>query len=117
MREENYNPLLKRKELVVEIPHEGKGTPQRFDVRRSVASRLGAKLESVYVVGLRTGTGAHATICSVEIYDDPKAAGRMVPAHVLNRNLPPDQRVKKAPEAPAKVEPKAEMKASKPEKK
>jgi len=102
---EFYNPLLKRKEITLEIEHTGEGTPQRFDIRKRMASKLNAKIENVFVVSLDTSTGLQRSICALQVYDDSRAASSTVPEHVATRNLPPEER--------AKVK---EAKAAKPEK-
>jgi len=102
---EFYNPLLKRKEITLEIYHTGEGTPQRFDIRKRMASKLNAKIENVFVVSLDTSTGLQRTTCALQVYDDSRAALSTVPEHVATRNLPPEER--------AKVK---EAKAAKPEK-
>ena len=104
---EFYNPLLKRKEISLEIEHAGEGTPERFDVRKRMASKLGTKIENVFVVDLRTSTGMQKTVCSLQVYDDPSAAASSVPEHVVARNLPPDERAKLKEAASAKAEKKA----------
>jgi ribosomal protein S24E len=102
---ESYNPLLKRKEITLEIDHSGEGTPQRFDIRKRMASKLNAKIENVFVISLDTSTGLQRSTCALQVYDDSRAALSTVPEHVVTRNLPPEERVK------AK-----EAKAAKPEK-
>ena len=102
---ELYNPLLKRKEITLEIEHTGEGTPQRFDIRKRMASKLSAKIENVFVVSLDTSTGLQRSTCALQVYDDSRAASSTVPEHLATRNLPPEAR--------AKVK---EAKAAKPEK-
>ncbi len=102
---EFYNPLLKRKEITLEIEHTGEGTPQRFDIRKRMASKLNAKIENVFVVSLDTSTGLQRSTCALQVYDDSRAASSTVPEHIATRNLPPEER--------AKVK---EAKAAKPEK-
>lgn len=102
---EFYNPLLKRKEISLEIEHTGEGTPQRFDIRKRMAAKLNAKIENVFVVSLNTATGLQRSTCSLQVYDDPHVASSTVPEHVAVRNLSPEER--------AKVK---EAKAAKPEK-
>jgi len=104
---ESYNPLLKRKEISLEIDHKGEGTPQRFDIRKRMASKLGAKIETVFVAGLHTSTGLQKTTCSLQIYDDPSLASSTVPKHVIIRNLPPEERAKTKEAKSAKAEKKA----------
>jgi len=102
---EFYNPLLKRKEITLEIEHSGEGTPQRFDIRKRMASKLNAKIENVFVISLDTSTGTQKTTCALQVYDDSRAASSTVPEHVATRNLPPEERAKTK-----------EAKAAKPEK-
>ena len=116
---EFYNPLLKRKELTLEIEHTGEGTPQRFDIRKRMASKLNTKIENVFVVSLDTSTGLQRSTCSLQVYDDSRAASSTVPKHLATRNLPPEERAKvkeaKAakPEKAAKPAEKREAKPSK----
>lgn len=117
---EFYNPLLRRKEISLEIEHTGEGTPQRFDIRKRVASKLGAKIENTFVVALQTSTGLERTNCSVQVYDDPRTASSTVPEHIAVRNMPPEERAKakapkgeKAEKKPAAPPEKAEAKPAK----
>ena len=113
---EFYNPLLRRKEVTVEIAHAGEGTPQRFEVRKRMASKFNAKVENVFVISLDTFTGLQRSTCALQVYDDSRAASSTVPEHLATRNLPPEERVKakeaKAakPEKPAKPAEKREAK-------
>jgi ribosomal protein S24E len=114
---ELYNPLLKRKEITLEIEHTGEGTPQRFDIRKRMASKLNAKIENVFVVSLDTSTGLQRSTCALQVYDDSRAASSTVPEHVATRNLPPEERakVKEAKAAtPEKAAKPAEKREAKP---
>jgi ribosomal protein S24E len=119
VKNESYNPLLKRKEITVEIEHTGEGTPQRFDIRKRMASKLNAKIENTFVVSVDTSTGLQRSTCSLQVYDDSRAASSTVPEHIAIRNLPPEERakVKQAkgakPEKAAKPAEKREAKPSK----
>jgi len=116
---ESYNPLLKRKEITLEIEHTGEGTPQRFDIRKRMASKLNTKIENVFVVSLDASKGLQRSTCSLQVYDDSRAASSTVPEHIATRNLPPEERakVKEAkgakPEKAAKPAEKREAKPSK----
>ncbi len=110
---ESYNPLLKRKEISLQIDHKGEGTPQRFDIRKRMASKLGAKIENVFVVGVRTSTGIQKTVCQLQIYDAPSLASSTVPKHVVIRNLSPEERAKAEEAKSAKAEKKATKPAEK----
>jgi ribosomal protein S24E len=101
---ESYNPLLRRKEITLEIDHSGEGTPQRFDIRKRMASKLNAKIENVFVISLDTSTGMQRTTCALQVYDDPRVASSTIPEHVATRNLPPEERAKVKEDKAAKPE-------------
>jgi len=92
VKQDTYNPLLKRKEVSLEIEHEGQGTPSRIDLRKAVASKFSTKLENVYVIEVETKTGTQNALCQIEVYDDAQTAQQTVPKHIRTRNLPPDER-------------------------
>jgi len=106
-----YNPLLKRKEVKVEITHPKAGTPDRFMIRKELASRLNAKLDNLYVVDMETKTGMEKTRCDVEVYDAPENARKVVPSYIIVRNKSPEERKKEAkPTEAAKKPEKKEQK-------
>jgi len=114
VRHEEYNALLKRKEVRAEIEHDGAGTPSRVDLRKTIASKYGTKPESVYVISIETGTGTQSALCEAQVYDDPQSAMRTVPKHIQIRNLPVEERKRVREQEAKKGEPKA--KAEKPQK-
>jgi ribosomal protein S24E len=103
VREDTYNPLLKRKEVRVEVDHDAAGTPSRMDIRKAVASKYNTGPESVYVLDIDTKTGTQSALCLVEVYDDPESAQRTVPKYIQIRNLPSEER-KRVKEELAKKE-------------
>jgi len=111
---DTYNPLLKRKEVSLEVGHEGQGTPSRVDLRKAVASKFSTKPENVYVIDVETKTGTQSALCQIEVYDDALTAKQTVPKHIQTRNLPPaerklvrDQEAKKEEAKPKGEKPKA----------
>jgi small subunit ribosomal protein S24e len=92
VKQDTYNPLLKRKEVSIEVEHEGQGTPSRVDLRKAVASKFSTKPENVYVIEVETKTGTQNALCQIEVYDDPQTAQQTVPKYIQTRNLPPDER-------------------------
>jgi len=112
IRQDTYNPLLKRKELSLEVEHEGQGTPSRIDLRKAVAAKFSTKTENVYVIDVETKTGTQNALCQIEVYDDAQTARQTVPKHIQTRNLPPDER-KQVREQQAKKE-EAKPKGEKP---
>ena len=115
VKQDTYNPLLKRKEVSVEVDHDGQGTPSRVDLRKAIASKYNTKQETVYVVDMETKTGTQSTVCVVEVYDDAQTAQQTVPKYIQTRNLPPDER-KRIREQEAKKE-EAKPKPEKPKQK
>jgi ribosomal protein S24E len=112
VKQDTYNPLLKRKEVSIEVEHGGQGTPSRVDLRKAVASKFSTKPENVYIIDVETKTGTQDATCLVEVYDDPQLAQQTVPKHIQIRNLPPDERKKVREEQAKKGE--AKPKAEKP---
>lgn len=113
IKQDTYNPLLKRKEVHVEIDHDGQGTPSRIDLRKAIATKYGTKPENVYVIDVETKTGTQSAMCSIQIYDDAKTAQNVVPKHIQIRNLPPDERKRKEEQA-KKEEAKTKAEKAKP---
>jgi ribosomal protein S24E len=109
VRQDKYNALLKRKEVLVEVDHEKSGTPSRVDLKKAVAAKYGTKPENIHIVDVETKTGTQSAICEVQVYDDRAIAARVVPKYIQVRDLPPEER-KQAREQQAKKQekPKAE---------
>jgi ribosomal protein S24E len=117
---ESYNPVMKRKEMKVEVLHTSAGTPERYATRKALSEKLNAKLDNLYVLDMITGTGTQSTICQIELYEDPKSAIHIVPKHIVTRNLPAEERkkLKEGKEGAKKVaKPAPQKKPEKPEKK
>jgi small subunit ribosomal protein S24e len=114
IRQDTYNPLLKRKEVYVEVDHDGQGTPTRMDLRKAIATKYGTKPENVYVVDIDTKTGTQSAICAVQVYDDTQTAQRVVAKHIQIRNLPPDERKRVKEEQAKKQEAKPMAEKPKP---
>ena len=122
VRQDTYNPLLKRKELLLDVDHEREGSPSRVALRDAIATKYSTKSENVFVVQIQTPTGSQHSLCEVQVYDDPEAARKVVPKHIQIRNLPSEERKKmreaskKAEEKPKVEKPKGAAKAGKEEK-
>jgi ribosomal protein S24E len=120
IRQEQYNPLLKRKEIHAEVDHDQSGTPSRVDLRKAIASKYGVKPDSVYVIDVKTKTGTQSALCRVQVYDAHEEAQRTVPKHIQTRHLPPEERkslreqkTKKAEAKPTEEKPKEKPKEEK----
>jgi len=111
--DETYNPLIKRKEVKIKVGHDSGGTPNRFSVRKALTSLLKAKIENVFVVNMETKTGTSSTLCDVEVYDSEDRAKKIVPKHIFERNLPPEEKAKAKAAAKPKKDVKKEEKKEK----
>jgi small subunit ribosomal protein S24e len=108
---QQYNPLLKRKEIVFEIKHEDiKGTPSRIEVRKALAENLKANVDLVYVRKMQTRTGTMQAKGEANIYDTIEQAKLVEPQHIIERNVPSEKKPKDEEKAEEKP------KAPKPEK-
>jgi len=104
---EEYNPLLKRKEVAFEVEHkETGGTPSRLEVRKRLAALLKTDLELVYVKKMETKTGTMIAVGEANAYDSIEQAKLVEPKHIIARNTPPEKQEK--PEEPEKPEEKKE---------
>lgn len=112
VRQDSYNPLLKRKEIFLQVDHDKRGTPSRVDVRKAIAAKYSTKPENVYVVNIETRTGTQNALCEVQVYDDADTAKSIVPKYIQIRNLPSEER-KRVREQESKKEG-AKPKAAKP---
>jgi len=120
---QQYNPLLKRKEVTFEIKHEDiKGTPSRLEVRKALSEALKANVDLVFVRRMQTKTGTMQAKGEANIYDTTQQAKLVESQHIIERNVPSEKKPKEeeAEEKKEKVEekPKAEKaeKAKEPEK-
>jgi ribosomal protein S24E len=87
-----YNPLLKRKEIIFEVEHaDAGGTPPRFEVRKKLASKLKTKLDLVYLRKVETKTGTMIAVGEANAYDSIEQAKLLEPKHIVARNAPPEK--------------------------
>ena len=108
--EESYNPLLKRKEIYFSVKHPSAGTPPRFEIRKELATKLKSTLDQTFIIKLKTKTGTGEAVGEAQVYDSVERAKLITPAHILTRNLSPEERKKIAEAKPAKVEEKPKEK-------
>ncbi len=84
--EEKYNPLIKRKEVILVVHHVGKPTPMRFILRNAVANAFGVELPRVYVTRIHTEYGIGRSHVHVHIYDTKERALQFEPQYIIERN-------------------------------
>lgn len=94
-----YNPLLKRKEVIFEVEHsDTRGTPLRLEVRKELASKLKTSLDLVYVRKVETKTGTMIAVGEANAYDSVEQAKLLEPKHIVARNVPPEKAEEKEEE-------------------
>ncbi|MEB3847115.1 MAG: 30S ribosomal protein S24e [Desulfurococcales archaeon] len=84
--EDKYNPLIKRRELKLQLHHELKSTPMRINVRLGISEKLGVDIQRVYVRKIETEYGIGISIAEVHIYDTVDRALAFEPKYVIDRN-------------------------------
>lgn len=117
---QQYNPLLKRKEVIFEVRHEEtKGTPSRLDVRKALAEDLKANVELVFIRKIQTKTGTMQASVEANIYDTMEQARLVESDHIIIRNVPSEKKPKegeKTEEAPKPEKAEKVEKTKEPEK-
>ncbi len=88
------NQLFNRREIEFELTHPNSGTPDRFSVRKTLASKVNSKLENIYVLEVSSATGTNKTLGRADMYENPQIAQKVLPKHLLIRNMPPEEREK-----------------------
>lgn len=111
------NDVLGRREIEFEIVHTDSGTPDRFSVRKALASKSGSKLENVYVLNITNDTGTDKTSGRADVYENRQSAETVLPKHLLIRNLSPDERAKVQKEKKEKKPEEKRVAEKKPEEK
>ncbi len=103
IRSDEYNPLLKRREVAFEVDHSDVGgTPSRLEVRNTLASLLKTDLELVYVKRMETKTGLMVATGAADAYDSVEQAKLVEPEYIAARNLPPEKPEEEAAKKPKK---------------
>ncbi|MEM3769931.1 MAG: 30S ribosomal protein S24e [Candidatus Bathyarchaeia archaeon] len=89
---ENVNPLLKRKEVVFQVDHNQTGsTPQRLEVKSTIAKLLKTDANLVFIKKLETKTGTRKAIGLANVYDSIEHAKLIEPEYIVKRNIPPEK--------------------------
>ncbi|KAL6860818.1 putative 40S ribosomal protein S24 [Trichoderma novae-zelandiae] len=79
------NPLLGRKQMVVDILHPNRANISKTELSEKLASLYKAQKEQVQVFGLRTQFGGGKTTGFALIYDSPEALKKFEPKYRLIR--------------------------------
>ncbi|EFW99659.1 37S ribosomal protein s24 [Grosmannia clavigera kw1407] len=79
------NPLLGRKQMVVDILHPGRANISKEELRDKLATLYKATKDQVNVFGLRTQFGGGKTTGFALVYDSPEALKKFEPHYRLVR--------------------------------
>ncbi|KAM7194238.1 40S ribosomal protein S24 [Rhypophila sp. PSN 637] len=79
------NPLLGRKQMVVDILHPGRANISKDDLREKLAGMYKSNKEQINVFGLRTQFGGGKTTGFALVYDSPEAMKKFEPHYRLVR--------------------------------
>jgi len=115
--QQQYNPLLKRKEIAFEVRHEQtRGTPSRLEVRQKLAEELKTNPELVYVKRIETRTGTMTARGEANAYDAIEQARLVEPQYIIERSMPKEKKEEAAEKAEEPKKPEKPEKAEKAEK-
>ncbi|KAK2068967.1 hypothetical protein P8C59_003579 [Phyllachora maydis] len=79
------NPLLGRKQMVVDILHPNRANISKEELRDKLSAMYKANKDQVNVFGLRTQFGGGKTTGFALVYDSPEAMKKFEPHHRLVR--------------------------------
>ncbi|APW97681.1 30S ribosomal protein S24e [Halobiforma lacisalsi AJ5] len=82
---EEENPMLHRTDVTFELTHED-ATPERLQVRDSLAAKLNKDADEVVVRELNTKFGMRKTVGEAKVYESADAARDVEQDHMLERN-------------------------------
>jgi small subunit ribosomal protein S24e len=82
---ETENPMLHRTDVTFELSHED-ATPERLQVRDSLAAKLNKDADEVVIRQLDTKFGMRKTVGQAKVYDTADYARDVEQDHMLERN-------------------------------
>ena len=107
---EKDNPLLKRKELHIDIDHDGSATPAKAELQQLLSKEFKKDVESVDIKNIFSDAGSSSSKATVFIWEEKKVED-------LSKVVKKEPEQAAAPEAPAEAkEEKKEEPAPKEEK-
>jgi ribosomal protein S24E len=89
---EKKNQLINRNEIEFRIDHFGKGTPNRIEIKKKIASMKNANEKLTIIRKLKTHFGSAYTKGKANIYNDIKDLQFYEPFHIQVRNLDTETR-------------------------
>jgi small subunit ribosomal protein S24e len=82
---EDENPMLHRTDVTFELSHED-ATPERLQVRDSLAAKLNKNADEVVIRKLDTKFGMRTTVGQAKVYESADHARDVEQTHMLDRN-------------------------------
>ncbi len=92
--EEKQNPLLHRKEVLFEVTHEQTSSPEKVNIKSKIAGIFTAEPELIQIIKMKTKTNTWKTVGTAHIYSSRENAERIIPKHLLHRELPTEEKAK-----------------------
>jgi small subunit ribosomal protein S24e len=83
---EDYNPLMKRKELTFQVVHSS-GTPERVEIIKALATFYSIEPNLIYITKMETLTGTRRIVGRADLYDSLERAQQVVPKHIQRKNI------------------------------
>ena len=106
---QQYNSILKRKEIVFEVKHEEKkGTPSRLEIRKKLAETLKTNIELLYVRRVETKTGTMLASGEANLHDSLEQVKLVEQEYIIARNSPAEKPAKEPTEEKKPIEEKKE---------
>ena len=84
--EERYNPLIKRREIVLSVFHGDEGTPSRGFLRKALADLYKVDVNLVFIRTIKTEYGMSVSRVKAHIYETPDRARAFEPEYVIKRD-------------------------------
>ncbi|MCC6034020.1 MAG: 30S ribosomal protein S24e [Desulfurococcaceae archaeon] len=84
--EERYNPIVGRREVVLNIFHGGEGTPSRGLLKKAVASLYNVDVGLVFIRSIVTERGLSVSRVELHVYDNPERARAFEPEYIIKRD-------------------------------
>ncbi len=81
-----YNPLIKRREVIIRVRHDLKSTPMRILLRQKLSEVFGVDIKRLYIRFIKTEYGAGVSTVRVHIYNSPEKALSFEPEYIIERN-------------------------------
>ncbi len=72
IRQEKYNPFLKRKELVIDIEGPEEATPSKAALQQLISKEISKDVESIEIIDIMPSHGMPRSVARVFVWDEKK---------------------------------------------